>query len=508
MRLVREVDPSGERTIGVLTKLDLMDKGTDARDVLEGRSLFLQHGWIGVVNRSQADIASRADMSAARAREAAFFEAHAGLYAGLRCGTKALVTTLASHLESAIRRAIPSIRAHVDASVSSCERALRAAGGDLPHDRGGRARLLSSLCDEVERCFEARVEGGSAGGARSGGGGGGGGGAIGGTASTTGESIRRAFDGTFPSAVRALPFKDAFSPRRVADTIASADGLQPHLLAPEAGLRALIRDGVRLLSPPSAAVVDDVASILRGAFDEALAIAANRRPELARFAALRAAMGDAAHASVEEHSRECSAFVATLVDMEGSLLSAGFFREARRAAAAAAEREAAAAAAAGAAAAATSAERDASSAANGGDGHVEKPPAEDAGGQHRGAALRRMVGLPPPSPPAAIAVSSPLSPAALGADKDLREVASTAARYVDAVTSSLLASVPKAVVHVLVRRVEGSLLSALHARIAGAGEEELARLAGEDARAAAERDRLRSRLGMLRAARAELATAG
>ncbi len=33
LRLAREVDPSGDRTIGVLTKVDIMDKGTDCRQV-------------------------------------------------------------------------------------------------------------------------------------------------------------------------------------------------------------------------------------------------------------------------------------------------------------------------------------------------------------------------------------------------------------------------------------------------------------------------------------------
>ena len=32
MRLVREYDPKGDRTLGVLTNLDLMDKGTDATE--------------------------------------------------------------------------------------------------------------------------------------------------------------------------------------------------------------------------------------------------------------------------------------------------------------------------------------------------------------------------------------------------------------------------------------------------------------------------------------------
>ena len=39
--------------VGVLTKLDIMDKGTDARDVLDGKAVRLKHGWVAVVNRGQ-----------------------------------------------------------------------------------------------------------------------------------------------------------------------------------------------------------------------------------------------------------------------------------------------------------------------------------------------------------------------------------------------------------------------------------------------------------------------
>lgn len=42
LHLAREVDPTGDRTIGVLTKLDIMDPGTDARDVLEVREVELE----------------------------------------------------------------------------------------------------------------------------------------------------------------------------------------------------------------------------------------------------------------------------------------------------------------------------------------------------------------------------------------------------------------------------------------------------------------------------------
>lgn len=44
---------------GVLTKIDIMDPGTNCRDVLEGQTYQLRNGWIGVVNRGQADINSR-----------------------------------------------------------------------------------------------------------------------------------------------------------------------------------------------------------------------------------------------------------------------------------------------------------------------------------------------------------------------------------------------------------------------------------------------------------------
>ncbi|GFN78157.1 dynamin, partial [Plakobranchus ocellatus] len=42
LKIAKEVDPQGLRTIGVITKLDLMDDGTDARDILENKLLPLR----------------------------------------------------------------------------------------------------------------------------------------------------------------------------------------------------------------------------------------------------------------------------------------------------------------------------------------------------------------------------------------------------------------------------------------------------------------------------------
>lgn len=95
LKLARAVDPQGRRTIGVLTKLDLMDAGTNALDILTGRVYPLKLGFIGVVGRSQADINANKPMDEHTASEREFFRNHPG-YRNIahRCGTKFLAKTL------------------------------------------------------------------------------------------------------------------------------------------------------------------------------------------------------------------------------------------------------------------------------------------------------------------------------------------------------------------------------------------------------------------------------
>jgi dynamin 1-like protein len=95
LKLARSVDPQGRRTIGVLTKLDLMDAGTNAVDILTGRVYPLKLGFIGVVNRSQQDIISERSMSDSLAGEVEYFKTHPA-YRNIahKQGTKHLAKTL------------------------------------------------------------------------------------------------------------------------------------------------------------------------------------------------------------------------------------------------------------------------------------------------------------------------------------------------------------------------------------------------------------------------------
>lgn len=53
---MREVDPAGERSIGCLTKIDIMDQGVDATKMLRNLEVPLKYGYVGVKNRCQEDV--------------------------------------------------------------------------------------------------------------------------------------------------------------------------------------------------------------------------------------------------------------------------------------------------------------------------------------------------------------------------------------------------------------------------------------------------------------------
>jgi dynamin 1-like protein len=76
LKMAREVDPEGQRTIGVLSKVDLMDEGTDVVDILAGRIIPLRLGYVPVVNRGQRDIENKRPIAYALENEKNFFENH------------------------------------------------------------------------------------------------------------------------------------------------------------------------------------------------------------------------------------------------------------------------------------------------------------------------------------------------------------------------------------------------------------------------------------------------
>lgn len=93
VKMARDVDPEGRRTLAVCSKLDLLDHGTDAYDVLCGRVIPVKLGIIGVINRSQLDIKNKKEIEQAIKDEATFLQKNYPSIAS-RNGTPYLAKTL------------------------------------------------------------------------------------------------------------------------------------------------------------------------------------------------------------------------------------------------------------------------------------------------------------------------------------------------------------------------------------------------------------------------------
>ncbi|CAL9132575.1 GED [Musa troglodytarum] len=302
IKISREVDPKGERTFGVLTKIDLMDKGTDAVDILEGKSYRLQYPWIGVVNRSQADINKNVDMIAARRRERDYF-ASTPEYKHLahRMGSEHLGKVLSKHLEQVIKSRIPGIQSLISKTIAELEGELSRLGKPIAADAGGKLYAIMEICRIFDQIYKEHLDGVRPG----------------------GEKVYNVFDAQLPAALKRLQFDKQLSMENVRKLITEADGYQPHLIAPEQGYRRLIESSLVSIRGPAEAAVDTVHAILKELVHKAI----NETLELKQYPTLRVEVGNAAFESLERMREESRKATLKLVDMECSYLTVDFFRK-------------------------------------------------------------------------------------------------------------------------------------------------------------------------------------
>ena len=195
-----------------------------------------------------------------------------------------------------------------------------------------------------------------------------------------GESIRAIFEERLVGALRAIDLRAFYSPKNVKAVI-DADGYQPHLVAPEMGIRRLIELGLDALHDPVAQCVRAVDRVLQNMVERAVerssrggTVDLRRRRSETRSSSVtasrsirafldrlsgksstdetvasstdgldgdlrgrgastprRAAVGSAALAALDRHKREAESMVAALVEMEGSYFDADFSADSARA---------------------------------------------------------------------------------------------------------------------------------------------------------------------------------
>lgn len=106
------MDPNGDRTIAVVTKIDLMDKGTDAKDFLSGKVIPVKLGIIGVINRSQQDINEKKSIKESLEAEKKYFNIFYPTIAE-RQGTTVLGKRLQYLLIQKIKETYPGLKRQI-----------------------------------------------------------------------------------------------------------------------------------------------------------------------------------------------------------------------------------------------------------------------------------------------------------------------------------------------------------------------------------------------------------
>uniref|UniRef100_A0A8D3CYZ7 Interferon-induced GTP-binding protein Mx n=1 Tax=Scophthalmus maximus TaxID=52904 RepID=A0A8D3CYZ7_SCOMX len=151
LRMAQEVDPDGERTLGILTKPDLVDKGTEQTviDIVHNEVIHLKKGYMIVRCRGQQEITNEVSLAEAIEREKAFFNDHAHfhtLYNEGQATVPKLAEKLTIELVEHIERSLPRLEEQIEEKLAQTQAELERYGTGPPTDPAER---LIFLIDKV-----------------------------------------------------------------------------------------------------------------------------------------------------------------------------------------------------------------------------------------------------------------------------------------------------------------------------------------------------------------------
>uniref|UniRef100_A0A3B4F699 Dynamin-1-like protein n=1 Tax=Pundamilia nyererei TaxID=303518 RepID=A0A3B4F699_9CICH len=237
LKVAREVDPDGRRTLAVITKLDLMDAGTDAMDVLMGRVIPVKLGIIGVVNRSQLDINQKKLVADSIRDEHAFLQKKYPSLAN-RNGTKYLARTLNRLLMHHIRDCLPELKTRINVLAAQYQSLLNSYGEPVEDKSATLLQIITKFaaeyCNTIEGTAKYIETAELCGGAR----------------------ICYIFHETFGRTLESVDPLGGLTTIDVLTAIRNATGPRPALFVPEVSFELLVKRQVKRLEEPSLRCVE------------------------------------------------------------------------------------------------------------------------------------------------------------------------------------------------------------------------------------------------------------
>ncbi|KAF2836322.1 putative dynamin-like GTPase Dnm1 [Patellaria atrata CBS 101060] len=302
LKLARHVDPMGRRTIGVLTKLDLMDHGTNALDILSGRVYPLKLGFIGVVNRSQQDIQSSKSLADALQSERDFFRHHPA-YRNManRCGTQFLAKSLNTTLMGHIRERLPDIKARLNTLMGQTQQELASYGDVKFTGKEHRGSLILQLMTRFASSFISSIDGTSS--------------EISTKELCGGARIYYIFNSVFGNSLETIDPTYNLSVMDIRTAIRNSTGPRPSLFVPELAFDLLVKPQIKLLEIPSQRCVELV-------YEELIKICHTcGSTELSRYPRLQGKLIEVVSDLLRERLGPCSTYVESLISIQRAYIN-------------------------------------------------------------------------------------------------------------------------------------------------------------------------------------------
>ncbi|XP_077391666.1 dynamin 3a isoform X2 [Festucalex cinctus] len=296
LKLAKDVDPQGLRTIGVITMLDLMDKGTDAREILENRLLPLRRGYIGLVNRSQKDIDGKKDIKTALQAEKKFFLSHpAYRHMCDKMGTPYLQKSLNQQLTNHIRESLPALYSHLQCQLVSINKEVDAYKVFNPDDPISRTKTLIKLVQQLGGDFEKLIEGSAD--------------EVNTVHLSGGARINQIFHERFPYQLHKMKCDERKLRMEIAYAIRNIHGVRTGLFTPDMAFQAIVKKQISKLKIPCFGFVDMVCKELVSTIYECF-------NKLSSFPKLREETERLVTAEIREQESICRDQIALLIDMQ------------------------------------------------------------------------------------------------------------------------------------------------------------------------------------------------
>lgn len=245
LKLAREIDPTGERTLGVITKIDLMDKGTDAMEMLKGKLYPLKLGYVGVICRSQEDINNHKPIKLHIEDEKKFFASH-DKYRVLShtMGVPYLSWKLNKVLMTHIKSALPDLKKRVNEMIRSNEEQLRTYGYPIDGNLDFQGVIMLNVITSYSNTFSNAVEGKTISEAS--------------TELHGGAKIRDILLGKFIRQLKLIDPLDGIDDQDIKSAISSATGVRSSLFIPDLAFEMLLKTQIKRLLDPSLEIMREV----------------------------------------------------------------------------------------------------------------------------------------------------------------------------------------------------------------------------------------------------------